>query len=77
MTIRSAFADGDVWGPYLLPHDVIQPQLSTVLFQQSNLNFMEALLYAYDIVHRVPAHNNQQDRQFGSARVTDLAKTCS
>jgi hypothetical protein len=48
-----------------------------IIFQHSNLNFMEALLHAYNIVHHVPAHNIQQERQFGSATVTDLAKTCS
>jgi hypothetical protein len=37
---------------------------------------MEDLLLKYDIVHRVPVHNIQQQYKFGSASITDWAKLC-
>jgi hypothetical protein len=40
-------------------------------FQQSNLNFMEAMILTYDIVRRVPAHIIQQGHQFGSKTIAD------
>jgi hypothetical protein len=35
-----------------------------VTFQQRNLNFMEVLFYAYDIVCHVPVQTVQQEHQF-------------
>jgi hypothetical protein len=37
---------------------------------------MEVLLNTYDIVRRVPAHNNQQENQFGSVIITRYDKLC-
>jgi hypothetical protein len=37
---------------------------------------MEDLLLTYNIVHCVPPHTIQQEHQFGSASITDLAKLC-
>jgi hypothetical protein len=37
---------------------------------------MEVLLQTYDIFHRVLAHIIQQERQFGSATITDWDKLC-
>jgi hypothetical protein len=37
---------------------------------------LEALLFTYDIVRRVPAHTIQQKHQFGSATITEWAKLC-
>jgi hypothetical protein len=45
-------------------------------FHQSNLIFMDVLLHTHDIVHRVPAHTIQQERQFGSATITDWDELC-
>ena len=74
-----SFNDGDIWGPYLLPHAVHLLQLVTVL-DFSTVTWSLWKFYSssttYVIVHRDLPNTIQQEHQFCSATIRELAKLC-